>query len=59
MRKRVRDALWKISDRLCSRRLTSGAGHWIGELGWLLREDGARHNRDSRIARLSEDGSHG
>ena len=40
MRRRVRDALWKISDWLCSHRLTFGAGHWVGELGWRLREDG-------------------
>jgi hypothetical protein len=38
MRRRVRDTLWKISDRLCSRRLTFEAGHWIGELGWRLRK---------------------
>jgi hypothetical protein len=33
----ARNALWKISDRLCSRRLTFEIGHWTGELGWLLR----------------------
>ena len=40
MRRRVRDALWNISDRLCSHWPTFEAGHWIGELGWRLREDG-------------------
>jgi hypothetical protein len=49
VRKRARDTLWKISDRLCSHRLTFEAGHWIGELGWRLRKAGTR---------LSEDGDH-
>ena len=46
MRKRVRDTLWNISDRLCSRRLTFEAGHWIGEMGWLLRESGTQPGED-------------
>jgi len=33
----ARNALWNIGDRLCSHRLTFEIGHWIGELGWLLR----------------------
>jgi hypothetical protein len=37
MRKRLLDALWAISDRLCAHRLTFEVGHWIGELGWSLR----------------------
>lgn len=38
VRRVARDALWRLSDRLCAHRLTFELGHWIGELGWKLRD---------------------
>lgn len=47
LRAAVRDALWRLSDRLCARGTAEGtitcrpvfeAGHLAGETGWKLRE---------------------
>ena len=36
-KRRLRDWLFKASDRLCAHRRAFTLGHWAGELGWLLR----------------------
>ena len=55
MRRRVRDALWRIGDRLCSHRLTFEAGHWVGELGWLLRNPGTQQGEEAGDGRARPD----
>jgi hypothetical protein len=35
---RAKLLLYGLSDRLCRHRRTFAVGHWIGELGWKLRE---------------------
>jgi hypothetical protein len=36
-KERLRGWIWRVGDRLCSHKLTFELGHWVGELGWLLR----------------------
>lgn len=47
IKRRIRDGLWFVSDKLCAwpergkpNRVSLHIGHWIGELGWLMRRAG-------------------
>ena len=37
LRERLKNRLYRLSDRLCACPRTFGLGNWVGELGWKLR----------------------